>query len=470
MSPTRTQILRLVILGLLLAGCQAAPLQFRPPLENEGAVYLYLQPFPQEAERLSFGVDAVSAIRGDGRELPLSVSLRELRGREVKRQRLFAAGALPPDEYVGFSLRTTFASLRGEAGESALLVPEAATKIDFKFSVNRQTGYVISLLLRYPQAVEAGFQFSPDFSLFFPERPPVNLMGFVTNAKSNDISLFDRKSLRVFGVIPTGRGPSGMALDQRLRRAYVALSGEDSVEIIDVAAGIISERIQLNPGDEPQELALTPDGKTLLVANTGSNVVGLVDAMSRLEVTRIRAGNGPRSIVIDPTGRRAFVFNTMSNTISVIDIPNRGLITTIATDPGPLRGQFNRRGDKLYVVHEASPYVVVIDPQSLSVTGRLAVRTGTSSAKVDASTDLVYLGRKRDVVVGVHDPFSFAAVGFVHTGATITHMAADGDENTLLMVSPDTKSVLVSNLISKGIVGEMDVGEGPYWVTLMGER
>jgi hypothetical protein len=160
----------------------------------------------------------------------------------------------------------------------------------------------------------------------------------------------------------------------------------------------------------------------------------------------------------------------LANTISVIDIPDRGLITTIAADPGPVRGQFNRRGDRLYVIHDISPYIVLINPNSLSPAGRFPVRSGMSSAKVDPNTDLVFLGRKHDFVVGLYDPFSFAAVGFVHTGASIAHMAADGDENNLFMVSPDTRSVLVSHLIGKGIVGEIDVGEGPYWVTMMGEK
>ncbi len=460
----------LLILALFLCGCQAALPQLRPRLEEEGGVYLYLQPFPQEAERLKFTIEDIFAISSDGKELPLSVTLRELSSRDVRRQRLLATGPLPPGEYSGFSFKTKSASLKGEEGESALLVPDASTRVDFKFSLRRGKGYVIALILKYAESVEAGFGFTPTFSIFLPDRPTVGLMGFVTNGQSNDITVFDKKSLQVFDVIATGRGPSGMALDQRSRRAYVALSGEDSVDIIDIMVGNISDKIRLNSGDEPRELALTPDGRFLLSANTGSNTVSVIDPVSRFELTRIRVGTGPNSILVEQTGRRAFVFNKLSNTISVIGIPDFGLIATISTDPGPVRGQFNRRGDRLYVIFELSPYIVVINPNSLSVVGRFPVRSGMISMKVDPNTDLVYLGRKRDFVVGLYDPFAFAAVGFVNTGTSIAYIAEDGDENTLFMVSPDTKSVLVSHLISKRIVGEIDVGEGPYWVTMMGER
>jgi len=463
-------LLRVLVLGLFLSGCQAGLPQLRPRLEEEGGVYLYLQPFSPEAERLTFSIDGIAAISNDGREIPLSVSLRELKGRDIRRQRLLASGPLPAGEYAGFSFKTKSALLKRDEGDSALLVSEAPTRIDFKFSIVRGKGYVFSLLLKYAESVSAGFNFMPAFSVFVPDRPPVNLTGLVTNSLSNDISLFDKKSLQVFAVIAMGRGPSGMALDQRSRKAYVALSGEGSIDVIDIQAGNISDRVKLSPADEPRELALTPDGRTLLSANRGSNTVSIIDATSALELTKVRVGNGPTSILIDPTGRRAFVLNNLSNTISVIDIPGQGLVTTIATDPGPVRGQFNRRGDKLYVIHDSSPYVLVFNPSSLSLIGRFPVRSGMLSAKVDPNTDLIYLGPKHDFVVGLYDPLFLAPVGFVNTGTSISYMTEDGDENNLFMVSPDTKSVLVSNLTSKRIVGEIDVGEGAYWVSMMGER
>jgi YVTN family beta-propeller protein len=463
-------LLLVVSVCLVLAGCGFSLPQLRARPEADGEVYLYLQPFPQDADRLAFTVGAISALRLDGGEIPLSVSLGEVRGADLKRQRLLAVGFLPPGDYAGFSLRIGNASLKGDAGDSALLVPEVATKIEFQFNVARRQGRVVAMLLKYAQSVDTGFGFSPAFSMFFPDKPPTNLVGLVANSGSNDITVFNKKSLQVYDVILTGRGPAGMALDQRTRRAYVALSGEDGIDVIDVAAGNVSDRIRLYPGDEPRELALTPDGRTLLSANTGSNTVSVIDADSRFEVTRIRVGNGPRSVAIDPTGRRAFAFNTLSNTISVLDIPTRSVITTIGVDSGPVRGQFNRRGDRLYVIQETSPYVIVINPGLLTTTGRFTVRSGVRAVKVDPNTDLVYLGKVRDFFVGLYDPFAFSPVGFVDAGGVIAQMTADGDENNLFMVNPDRKTVLAANLTSRRIVGEIDVGDDPYWVTMMGER
>jgi YVTN family beta-propeller protein len=457
---------------LILLGCEAALQQLRPALEEEGEVYLYLQPLPQEAERLRFTIENISAVSVEGREIPLSTSksLQEVKGPDVRRQRLLASGPLQPGLYTGFSFKTKNATLKTEEGDAALLVPEGPSRIEFPFRIDRKQGLVISLEFKYHDSIRGKINFLPTFSPFIPTKPVNTRIGYVTNSGSNDIIVFDKKSAQVFAVILTGSGPSGMVLDQRLLRAYVALSGDDAIELIDVTAGAIINRMRLSTGDRPKELALTPDGRVLLCVNNGSNSLSFIDPNSLFETGRINVGNGPSSVLIDQTGRRAFVFNTLSSTISVIDIPNRAIITTIATDPGPLRGQFNRRGDRLFVIHELSSYLTMIDPATLTTIRRFSVRIGMNSIKVDTRTDLVYLGRKIDPVVEVYDPLSFVPVDYVQTGGGISYMTIDGDENNLYMVSSNKNRVILSNVVSKKIVGEMDVGEGPYWVTMMGER
>ena len=90
---------------LFLSGCQATLPKFMPPLEEEGEVYLYTQPFPQEAERLKFTMEGILAISNDGKEFPLTLSLAEIKASDTRRQRLLAFGRLPPGGYVEFSFK-----------------------------------------------------------------------------------------------------------------------------------------------------------------------------------------------------------------------------------------------------------------------------------------------------------------------------------------------------------------------------
>jgi YVTN family beta-propeller protein len=444
--------------------------QLKPPLEEEGEVFLYIQPFPQEADRLRFRIEGISLRKSDGMEIPLTVKLADLRGRDMTRQRLLGSAQVPPGSYTGLSFKVKDAHLKVEDGDAALLVADVPTRIDLSFQVSRKRAYLISLAFRPKESILGGIGFSPVFSVSIPPKPIASLTGYVTNYGSNNITVFDKKIGQATGVIATGRGPAGMVLDQIGRRAYVAIPGDDTIEVIDVAAGEVTDKIRLTIGDHPQELALTPDGRILLAVNPGSNTISVIDLAPLTESSRINVGNGPSSILVDRSGRRAYAFNTLASTISVIDILNRALVATIATDPGPLRGQFNRQGDRFYVIHELSSYLSVIDANFFSVTKRLSVGMGMRSIKVDTNTDLVYLGKNHDIVLGIYEPLSFVAVDYLQTGGGINYMTIDGDENNLVVVMAELQRLMITNLISKKALAVIDVGEGPYWVTLMGER
>jgi YVTN family beta-propeller protein len=466
-------LLRAVLPALcifVLLGCQTAISTLRPPLEEEGEVFLYVEPFPQEAGRLRFTLDQVFAVSAEGREFPLDTYLHDLKPSDLRRQRLVASGRIPPGSYTGFSFRIGKATLEGKEGEADLLVPERSVRSEFNLNVNRKTGYVLSLTFKYRESIGAGFSLSPLFSISIPAKPIVSLVGYVSNTGSSNLMVFDKKAAQVTGVVPVGRGPTGMALDQRSRRLYVANSGDHEMLVVDILADQVTNRIRLHAGDRPLELALTADGRTLLSLNAGSNTVSFIDAFSLLELNRVNVGNGPRSILIDPAGRRAYVFNTLSGTITVLDIASRSIVTTFSTDPGPLRGSFSPAGDNLYVIHEFSSYLTVIDPVSFRVLKRFSVGPGMISIKVDNRTGFVYIGRSNDIFVGVYNPLSFVAVDLIKTGGTVNYMTIDEEENNLYMVSSELKRIIVSNLVRKKILYEIDVGEVPYWVTVMGER
>jgi YVTN family beta-propeller protein len=466
----KKNLIMIALSFLTLLGCQAAISRLRPPLGEEGEIYLYLQPYPQEAERLRFSIEGISAVSLDGREFPFEISLRDIKASDVRTQRLLASGRVPVGSYTGLSFKVKKAVLKVEDGEADLHVPEAPARTDFQIQVSRKRAYVISLSFKYRESISGGFSFNPVFLPLIPARPIVSLAGYVSNTISNNIAVFDKKLGQVVGMIATGKGPAGMALDQRLNRVYVAISGEDEIVVIDILNGEVTNRIILSRGDHPQELAITPDARTLLSLNTGTNTVSFIDPSSLIELNRVNVGMGPRSILIDPTGRRAYVFNSFAGTITVLDIPNRAIVTTFSTDPGPIRGQFNRRGDNLYVIHELSAYLAVVDPISFRILRRFSIGPGMNFIKVDTQTDLVYISRKNDPFVAVYNPISFVSVDFIKTGGTIDCMAIDTEYNNLYLVNSGTKSLMVSNLVRKKIVSGMDVGEGPYWVTMIQER
>lgn len=460
----------LSVLFPLMFACQAAPSLLKPRLEENGQLFLYLQSLGPEADRLTFRLEGIAAARRDGGSVPLTLHVAEISGKPPQRDRLLASGILPPGEYLGISFLVRSASLQGEEGTASLPVSDDNAVTPVTFAVARERAQVISLRFRYRESVPGGIRFTPAFFAEIPGRPATAQIGLATSRRGNTVTLFDKTSGKVFGVVPTGAAPVGMALDPAQLRAFVAVSGDDSVEAIDLLSGYTILKGQLASGDRPEELVLTPDRRFLLSANAGSDTVSVIDSASLLEVRRIRVGSGPQSILVDRLGRRAFAFNTLSSTISVLDLGTLTVAATVSTDSGPLRGDFNRAGNRLYVLHGNSSHLSVFDPATLTLLRREYVGRGGTALKVDARNDRIYLARQGTGEVAIYDPFSFLAVDILRIGQDASHLAIDSETNNLFVVLPNADEVRAFRLVGKAAAARIEVADSPAWVSLMGER
>ncbi len=455
---------------LLLVGCQAKVLSSRAVPGDEGRLVIYLQGLPQGAERLRFSLEGVDALRIDGAVFPLELRFAELDGRVRGRQRLLTAANLPPGAYRGLQFAVGKASVRTEDGEAALVTPDAPVAVDAPFTITARGATLLEAAYQHTGSIQQKFMFNPVFSAYLPPPPVSNRVGYVTSGGERQVTVFDRKTLEVAGLVGVGPRPAGLALDETMMRAYVAVSGEDAVDALDMVSGEILGRILLQTGDRPEELALTPDGRVLLAVNAGSNTVSVIDPQSYVELNRVAVGEKPLYVVLDRQGRHAYVFNQRSDSISVID-PERGeVVATIGTEAGPIRGAFNRAGDRLYVIHRDSPYLFSYDTSSLLSTGRVFVGMEAAAILVDSATDLIYLGRHHVPRVDIYDPFSLLPVDFLEVPGGVVDMVIDDEENRLLLAVPEKELVVSVDLIGKGVEGIFDVGTGAHSVDLMRAR
>lgn len=436
----------------------------------DGAVSLYLQPFPREARGLTLEIEAVSVLTASGAERPLDLRLRAAGGGQSPRQRLLAWGRVPSGAYSGVRLRLKRATLQGPGGEVALALPETPIRTDVPFVVADRQFPVVWLSLTAAEPIAAAAPFGPAFTAVVPARPIADHAGFVSNSAASTITVFDKQVMQAVAVIGTCAGPAGLALDQRRRRLFVACPNDDEVQAVDVVTGDLIQQASASPGDRPTELALTPDGNVLVAVNPGSNSVTFFETGTLARQDRVGVGSGPGSVAIDPAGRRAFVFNTLSASISVVDLASRAVVATLSTEASPLRGQFGPRGDRLYVIHDRSPYLTVYDAQQLTLVTRARVTPGVGAIAVDRIRGLVLLGGPNQAAVEFVDPNALMPLYAMKTGGGVSYLAIVPDDNGFYMVSPDTRSLLVARLADRRVVTAIDVGDGPAWVAIMGEK
>src|SRR2546422_7539670 len=83
---------------------------------------------------------------------------------------------------------------------------------------------------------------------------------FVTNEKSDDVTVIDATTRKVVTTIPVGKRPRGVAVSPDGRRVYVTNSNSDSLSVIDtkslavlrtVPAGLRTRGVSLYPGGGP---------------------------------------------------------------------------------------------------------------------------------------------------------------------------------------------------------------------------
>lgn len=460
-------------LCFFIASClpKGSPYKDIAPLKENGEIIIYLQPMPQESEKLRLIINRISVVRDDGMVIPLLLSVNELRGADLTGiQKQLASGILPPGSYTGISIQVKKAFVQTEEGEVALLVSEDGFRVDQLFNVTRKKASTLFLSFDASKFITDEFRFTPGFSLALPGRGLINLTGLVSNSESNTISVFNKRNMQIIDTIATGQGPKGLVLDQMRARAYVAVSRDDSIEVIDVFKKQIINRLKLNFRDNPIELALTPDGRTLVSVNHDSNTVSIIDAISMVEIRRIAVGEGPNSAVVDPAGLKAYVMNSGSSTISVVDLTQRTLAVTISIEAPPLRAAFNRNGSKLYVISSNSPNLTEIDLSQLIVGKRNFIGMGAISITVDKQTGKIYVSKKIGREVSVIDPFSLMFIDTVRVGGKAVFMTIDGEERSLLAAIADRNKLQKINLISKALVAELEVREGAFAVVVVGER
>jgi YVTN family beta-propeller protein len=126
-------------------------------------------------------------------------------------------------------------------------------------------------------------------------------------------------------------------------------------------------------GSVPKVVAVTPDGRFVLVANWCTWDLSVVSTRRRREVRRIPMGEYPRGIAISPRGDTAYVAIMGESRLVRIDL-RTWKTASIPIGRGPRALEIDPRGRWIYATLNAAGHVARLDLR----TGRMkTVSTGT---------------------------------------------------------------------------------------------
>lgn len=262
----------------------------------------------------------------------------------------------------------------------------------------------------------------------------------------------------------------GVAYSPDGTHAYASGGGSEVIHTYSVRGGTLSEGnpIQLpskNPAGQavnmyPAGLAVTPDGKRLVVADEMADAASVVD-LATGQISTVATGQNPYGVAISPDGRTAYVSDQGASSVTKLDISGAApqVTGTITVGTHPNRMTVDPRTGTLYVANSESDSVSVVPAgagsasRSINLSPYAGAPVGTNPDGLALSPDgsTLYTANSGDNDVDVVDLASGRVRGMIPTAWYPTSVA----------VSPSGGSVFVTNGKALG-AGPNPNGPNPY--------
>ena len=148
---------------------------------------------------------------------------------------------------------------------------------------------------------------------YFSERhlpsygPAYREYAYVTNGKSNTVSVIDLRTFQPARTIHVGNEPTGIAANGKKNEVYVVNTQSNSVSVIDAERNEVVATIGVHAA--PYFIDVSADGKRAYVANSKSANVSVIDLDKRLVLGNIRVGAAPGLARVSPDGSTVVVSN-----------------------------------------------------------------------------------------------------------------------------------------------------------------
>ena len=214
--------------------------------------------------------------------------------------------------------------------------------------------------------------------------------------------------------------------------AYVVNSGAASISLIDMST---EKELRVIPMlREPHHLALSPDGKSLLVGDTVGNEMFFFDPTTAALQKRLPVAD-PYQLAFSPNGKFLVVNGLARNQVDIYDAASMQLLKRFPIASMPSHLDYAPDSSRVFVSLQGTDSLVAIDLNKLEVLWK--VKIGSTPAGVMWHNGKVLVADMGTDYVAVTEPSDGHVVERIHTGK--------GAHN--LFLSPDHKIIWVNNRV-----------------------
>jgi len=284
-------------------------------------------------------------------------------------------------------------------------------------------------------------------------------IAIVLNSGDASLSLLDMAGGAELRRVPVLREPHHVALSPDGRDLLVGDTGANEMLFLDPRTGDIKRRV---PMADPYHLAFSPNGKWLTVTGLARNQVDVYDAASMTLSKRYPLNSMPSHLAYSPDSSMAYVTLQGTNRLAAIDIRRQVVTWTVEVGATPA-GVIWHNG-KLLVANMGSDHFAVVDPVDGRVEAR--IRTGRGAHQLFLSPDgkVLWVNNRVDGTTVALDATTYALIR--------SYRVPGGPD--CIDFAPDGKLWITQRFIQKvavldpatGAIQSMAVGRSPHGIFL----
>jgi YVTN family beta-propeller protein len=190
-------------------------------------------------------------------------------------------------------------------------------------------------------------------------------------------------------VIKVGPVPKYVAVSPDGRYVLVSNWCGYDLSVVDRATGQEIHRIPLGP--YPRGISITPDSRTAYVAVMGTSNIAAIDLRSFAVSWLYGVGSGPRHIVMSPDAHYLYATLNGAGRIAKIDLATRTVVGRVGTGSQPRSMAISPDGTALYVVNYGSDTMSKLRASDLSLLQTIATPHHPIGITYDRATHEVWV-------------------------------------------------------------------------------
>lgn len=309
----------------------------------------------------------------------------------------------------------------------------------------------------------------------------------VTNERGGTLTVIDGLSRKVLSTVELGKRPRGLKLSPDGKLLYVALSGSpiagpgvdekklppadkgaDGIGIVDTAT---LKLVKILRGvSDPEQLAVSGDGKRLFVASEDTGKAIILDAASGNTLASLAVGGEPEGVTLSPNGKFVYVSSEEDHQVAVIDAAANKVVATFKVGARPRFTEFSDDGAMAFVSGENDGSITVVDAKThkvlrtIKLAGELTRPVGMAISH-DGKKLYTVTGRGKNLLSV--EIATGKVLGSVEVGNRPWGVAISPDGGTLFTANGSSNDVTVVDAATMKVVSRIPAGDSPWGLIVL---